>query len=213
VIFPPHASVLSAFGTLVTSIRFDLVRSALGQLDALDWREVDRLLTEMNEEGLHALGEAGCAPETVSMIYGADLRYFGQQNELTITFERDPREGRDIGMIRRNFEAAYLAQYGVNPSHVPIEIVSWRLTARGPEIAAETADTLARLPGKPKTQRPLLLWREAEHAAVYDRSALAAGQPVEGPAIIEERETTIVIPPGWNAKVDAIGCVIAKRKA
>jgi N-methylhydantoinase A len=153
------------------------------------------------------------ARDDVSMIYGADLRYFGQQNELTISFERDPREGRDIGMIRRNFEAAYLAQYGVNPSHVPVEIVSWRLTVRGPDIASQDADTLPREAGKPKAHRPVLLWPDAGQVAVYDRADLASGQLVEGPAIVEERETTIVIPPHWEASVNAIGCVVAKRRA
>jgi N-methylhydantoinase A len=211
VIFPPHASVLSAFGTLVTSIRFDLVRSALGNLESLDWSVVDRLLAEMSEEGLHALAEAGCAASDVRMIFGADLRYFGQQNELTISFERDPRAGRDIQMIKRAFEAAYLAQYGVNPSHVPIEIVSWRLTVRGPDIAVEDEKNANRVPGKPKAHRLVLLWPKAE-AAVYNRETLASGQDIAGPAIIEERETTIVIPPTWDAMVDAIGCVIAKRR-
>jgi N-methylhydantoinase A len=212
VIFPPQASVLSAFGTLVTSVRFDLVRSAPGTLDALDWAGADRLLNEMTDEGLEALSEAGCRRDDVSLIFGADLRYFGQQNELTITFDRDPRVGRDIGMIKRTFEAAYLAQYGVNPSHVPIEIVSWRLTVRGPDIAAAGADTLPREPGKPKKHRPLLVWPEATAAAVYDRVDLASGQTIAGPAIIEERETTIVIPPGWDATVNAIGCVVAQRR-
>jgi N-methylhydantoinase A len=212
VIFPPQASVLSAFGTLVTSVRFDLVRSAPGMLETLDWGDVDRLLTEMTEEGHEALAEAGCGPETVSLIFGADLRYFGQQNEVTITFEHDPRAGRDANMIRRIFEAAYLAQYGVNPSHVPIEIVSWRLTVRGPDIAVNIVDNLPGQWGKPKSKRLLLLWPEAGPAAVYDRSSLACGQTVAGPAIIEERETTIVLPPGWDAIVDAIGCVVAKRR-
>src|SRR6202012_504557 len=96
VISPPHASVLSAFGTLVTSVRFDLVRSAPGKLDALDWADVGRLLDEMTGEGLAALDEAGCPRDTVILIFGADLRYFGQQNEVTITFEHDPRQGRDF---------------------------------------------------------------------------------------------------------------------
>jgi N-methylhydantoinase A len=212
VIFPPHASVLSAFGTLVTSIRFDLVRSAPGMLDALDWRDVDRVLAEMSEEGLTALREAGCGPEQASMIFGADLRYFGQQNELAISFERDPRAGRDVSMIRRNFEATYLAQYGVNPSHVPIEIVSWRLTVRGPDIATEGAVNLPSKWAAPKAHRPLHVWPDAGHAAVYDRSDLASGQTIEGPAIVEERETTIVIPPQWSATVNAIGCVVATRR-
>jgi N-methylhydantoinase A len=114
-------------------------------------------------------------------------------------------------MIKRGFEAAYLAQYGVNPSHVPIEIVSWRLTVRGPDIAVEDEKNSNRVPGKPKAHRAVLLWPKAE-AAVYNRATLASGQDIAGPAIIEERETTIVIPPNWDATVDAIGCVIAKRR-
>jgi N-methylhydantoinase A len=114
-------------------------------------------------------------------------------------------------MIRRIFEAAYFAQYGVNPSHVPIEIVSWRLTVRGPDVATGNPETLPGKPGEPKAHRPVLLWPELGPTAVYDRSSLAAGQAVAGPAIIEERETTIVIPPKWIAEIDSLGCVIAKR--
>jgi N-methylhydantoinase A len=142
---------------------------------------------------------------------GADLRYFGQQNEVGVTFDRDPREGRDPQMIRAAFEQAYFAQYGVNPSHVPVEIVSWRLTAQGPDIAFEPAPMLARTPGAPKAERSIPLWPEAGPAKVYDRSALALGQSVLGPAIIEERETTIVLPPHWSGEVNALGCVVATR--
>ena len=212
VIFPPQASVLSAFGTLVTPVRLDLVRSALGDLAALDWNEVDRLLRDMSDEALTALIQAGCARESVRLIFGADLRYFGQQNELGIIFDRDPRDGRDIEMIRRAFEAAYLAQYGVNPSHVPLEIVSWRLTAQGPEIAFESAARAPRDPGVAKSSREISLWPAEGPVPVFDRSALAIGQSVAGPAIIEERETTIVLPPNWDGVVDGLGCIVAKER-
>jgi N-methylhydantoinase A len=205
--------VLSAFGTLVTPVRLDLVRSAVGKLDALDWGDVDRVLTEMIDEGTAALVQAGCARESVRLVFGADLRYFGQQNEVSISFERDPRRGRDVEMVRRNFETAYHAQYGVNPSHVPVEIVSWRVTAQGPEIAVYTAARPAAGNGKPKSTRRILLWPEAGAVPVYDRHSLALGQTIEGPAIIEERETTIVLLPDWQAVVDEIGCVVAQRKA
>ena len=213
VIFPPNASVLSAFGALVTSVRFDLVRSAPGKLEALDWAIVDKVLSAMTEEGMTALTEAGCAPETVTMIFGADLRYFGQQNEVTIVLDHDPRIGQDVDMVRGTFEAAYFAQYGINPSHVPIEIVSWRLTASGPDVGAETMDKLPSDWGKPKSHRPVLLWPDSGDVPVYDRDTLAAGQEIAGPAIIEERETTIVIFPEWDATIDRIGCVVAKRRA
>jgi N-methylhydantoinase A len=213
VIFPPHASVLSAFGTLVTSVRFDLVRSAPGKLDELDWTIVDKVLTEMTDEGMAALTDAGCDPKTVRMTFGADLRYFGQQNEVTITLTHDPRIGHNVQMVRDTFEKAYFAQYGINPSHVPIEIVSWRLTASGPDVGAKTVDKLPGEWGKPKAHRPVLLWPEMGDVPVYDRDTLAAGQKIAGPAIIEERETTIVILPDWDATVDSIGCVVAERRA
>ena len=209
VIFPPQASVLSAFGTLVTSIRFDLVRSAPGRLDALDWAIVDRVLTDMQSEGYAALEEAGCNPREATPSFGADLRYLGQQNELTVFFEHDPRVSRKADAIEKIFAAAYLAQYGVNPSHVPVEIVSWRLTARGPDISAEGKPELASEPGKPKGHRPVLLWSKGGEAAVYDRASLAAGQTIAGPAVVEERETTIVVPPAWDAEVNESGCLVA----
>ena len=94
VIFPPQASVLSAFGTLVTPIRLDLVRSAVGRLDALNWEDVDRVLSGMIAEGHAALDEAGTRGDDVTLHFAADLRYFGQQNEVTVEFA-DPRPARD----------------------------------------------------------------------------------------------------------------------
>jgi N-methylhydantoinase A len=212
VIFPPQASVLSAFGALVTPVRLDLVRSDLGRLDDLDWTEVERLLGEMTAEALAALVEAGATPEEVRWQVGADLRYAGQQNEVGITFERDPRDGRDVEAIRAAFEAAYFAQYEVNPSHVPIEIVSWRLTAQGAENSFKGAGAKSGAGGAPKSERLIPLWADAGPAKVYDRASLAKGQVIAGPALIEERETTIVLLPGWDGVVDDIGCITAKRR-
>jgi len=211
VIFPPQPSVLSAFGALVTPVRLDLVRSALGELAGLDWDEVDRLFGDMTGEGLMALAEAGVSGDAVRLIFGADLRYIGQQNEFSIVFESDPREARDVDSIRKAFEAAYLAQYGVNPSHVALEIVSWRLTAKGSEIALESVARLPSRPGAAKSSRPIYLWPAAGLVPVYDRASLAFAQTLSGPAIVEERETTIVLPPGWEARVDEIGCLVARR--
>ncbi len=72
---------------------------------------------------------------------------------------------------------------------------------------------LAATDGGPKGARPVRFGAEPEPVAVYDRVALAAGQAIAGPAIIEERETTIVLLPGWNATVDTRGCIVARRGA
>ncbi|HEV2365340.1 MAG TPA: hydantoinase/oxoprolinase family protein [Caulobacteraceae bacterium] len=210
VIFPPQASVLSAFGALVTPVRLDLARSALGRLDALQWDQVDALLDDMSAEGLEALAAAGCPERAARLTFGADLRYFGQQNELSVAFDHDPRRDRDIGKVCQRFESAYRTLYGVNPSHVPIEIVSWRLTLQGPESRFEPAPPETGQERGPKARRIVALWPD-QPTPVFDRAALVRGQRLTGPAIVEERETTIVLPPGWRAVVDDIGCLAATR--
>jgi N-methylhydantoinase A len=211
VIVPPQPSVLSAFGTLVTSLRLDLVRSDLVRVGDLDWDRVDRILSELVTEASAALAEAGCGEASIKLIFGADLRYFGQQSELTVAFDADPRTHRDAGRIVKRFEENYRKLYGVNPSHVPIELVTWRVTARGPIIPFNRATVLPTTPGRPRTSRPVHAWSKGAQVPVYDRKSLAAGQIVAGPAIIEERETTTAIPPGWSATVDQVGCIIAAK--
>jgi N-methylhydantoinase A len=111
------------------------------------------------------------------------------------------------------FESAYFAQYGVNPSHVPIEVVSWRLTAQGPEDRVDSGKPPARGDAAVLREVHVPLWAASGSAKVYSRASLGSGQTLSGPALIEERETTIVLPPGWTARVDDSGCVTAKRSA
>ncbi len=211
VIVPPQPSVLSAFGTLVTSVRLDLVRSDLVRVHDLDWARVDRILGELAADATAALRESGCSEGSVTLIFAADLRYVGQQSELTVALNDDPRRHHNPVLIVGVFEQIYKKLYGVNPSHVPIELVTWRVTARGPIIPFNRAIKLAAAPGKPKAERKVHAWRDGLRVPVYDRSALAGGQTVKGPAIIEERETTTVIPPDWTATVDKIGCIFARK--
>ncbi len=211
VIIPPQSSVLSAFGTLVTPVRLDLVRSDLCKLDDIDWTRVDRVLSEMMDEAAAALAEAGCKRADITATFAADLRYFGQQNEVTVTFADDPRSARDANAIAQAFEAAYHGLYGVNPSHVPIELVTWRLTARGPVVPFHAAGQPPSSEGRPKGERLVEAWSDGARAPVYDRLSLAVGQTIAGPAIIEERETTTVIPPNWTATIDSYGCIVARR--
>jgi N-methylhydantoinase A len=211
VIVPPQPSVLSAFGTLVTSVRLDLVRSDLVPVNELDWTRVDRILGQLAAEATAALKEAGCAEDSVTLIFAADLRYVGQQSELTVPLDVDPRTHHDVSRIVDVFAPAYKKLYGVNPSHVPIELVTWRVTARGPIIPFNRAMNLPATPGQPKGSRPVHAWSDGLSVPLYDRNTLAAGQNIKGPAIIEERETTTVIPPGWTATIDKIGCIFARK--
>ena len=209
VIYPPLASVLSAFGTLVTPVRFDLARGTAG---GIDWKAAEATYADMASEAGIALEAAGCAPDEINYIYGADMRYAGQQNEVTIDFDGDPTGKQDIASMRESFETSYEAQYGLRLPNMKIEVVAWRISALGPAVERHGIPDLADKAGDPKGHRPVFIAGAPEPVAVYDRSALAAGQVMDGPVIIEERETTIFILPGWTASVAENGCITAERK-
>jgi N-methylhydantoinase A len=211
VIYPPLASVLSAFGTLVTPPRLDLGRGALSRLSTLDWAHVKSVLDELESDGRSGLASAGCKPQDVTLRFGADMRYFGQQNEVTTWCDADPRKKQDAGWLRTLFEDEYEKLYHLRLPELDVEVVSWRLIARGPSASRDSAPTLGAASAKAKTTRRAHFNGTDVDTPVYERRDLACGQSVAGPAIIEERETTIIILPGWNAKVDATGCIMASK--
>ncbi|HJS75346.1 MAG TPA: hydantoinase/oxoprolinase family protein, partial [Vicinamibacteria bacterium] len=211
VIFPPMASVLSAFGALVTPARLDLVRGALGRLDGLDWSRVGELLDEMETEGRKALVEAGIAPGDVRFTYGADMRYYGQANEVVVALSVDPRTEPDVESLRARFEKAYEALYGIRLAGMDVEVVSWRASAHGPRTNREYRTSLPGAPGRSRAARAVVFESGPLEIAVYDRADLAAGQVVEGPALVDERDTTIVLRPGWRAEMKTHGGLIASR--
>jgi N-methylhydantoinase A len=213
VIYPPLASVLSAFGTLVTPPRLDLSRGALARLSKLDWSHASDVLTQLVDDARKGLASAGCAAGDITYRFGADMRYFGQQNEVTAWFDTDPRLKHDPVWLREVFEQGYERLYSLRLPDVDIEIVSWRVVATGPAASRDSVPVLAGVAGKPNSKRKARFDDTDVEAPVYARSDLACGQVIAGPAIIEERETTIIILPGWQAKVDATGCIMASKTA
>jgi len=212
VIFPPMASVLSAFGALITPARLDMVRGALGSLATIDWKHVGDILDEMETEGRGALVDAGIAEDAVRFSYSADMRYYGQANEVTVELEGDPRADRDTSRLRARFEKAYENLYGIRLSEMEAEVVSFRVSAHGPDVRRDHQTALASAPGSPSSERSARFESGTARAAVYARAALAAGQRIDGPAILEERETTLVLPPGWRAEVQSHGGIVANRE-
>jgi N-methylhydantoinase A len=209
VIFPPLASVYSAFGSLVTPARLDLVRSGLSSLSALAWEVVAALFAEMEREGRAALSEAGCPLERITYRYAADMRYRGQHFELLV--ELAERPGGDTQSLRRAFEAAYLKIYKLVQPEVEVEVVNWRMTAVG---AAEEAPRLEWGGGRGEVAQELRtvhLWRDDEMVRIFQRAALCPDQTIVGPALVEEAVTTLVIPGGWTATLGPLGSVVATR--
>jgi N-methylhydantoinase A len=114
--------------------------------------------------------------------------------------------------VRAIFEDSYEKLYSLRLPEVDVEIVSWRLIATGPVASRDSKVELQSAPAKPLGKRSARFGANDIETPVYTRKDLARGQTFEGPAIIEERETTIIILPGWRARVDATGCIMASKE-
>ena len=211
IIYPPMASVLSAYGTLVTPARLDLARGGLSRLEAIDWENVAPMIVDILAEGKAALNDAGIDDDSIHYDFSADMRYVGQQTEVTVPLSGDPRDAANQGDLRQRFDKAYENLYGVKLDDMNVEVVSWRVTARGGETTRNASVDLPNKNAEPKAIRPVYLDGESIDTPVYDRSALAAGQDIEGPVVIEERETTVFVLPGWSLNVHDDGSLIATR--
>ena len=128
VIFPVNASVLSAFGTLVSPVRIDLARSKPMLLKQIDENLRDSLLEELRVEGRRVLTAAGVEEGSVNFKYGIDARYEGQGNEITVWVGEGESWTADSDIVTSMFEEEYRRIYGLAIPDVGIEVVTWRLS-------------------------------------------------------------------------------------
>ena len=207
VICPPGAGVASTFGLLVAPPKVDLVASYVTRLDELDLPRLEKLYDAMAADAIARLAAVGVAAHDVVLERRADMRYVGQGFEIVVPL---PHDG-DRDALRAAFDAAYLDAYARLIAGAPIEALSWRLTALGPAPpAAFLAATASGHGDALKGRRPA--WfaevQAFQDVPVYDRYRLAPGATLEGPAIVEERESTVVVVPGATARVDAHGALV-----
>jgi N-methylhydantoinase A len=210
VILPAAAGVTAAIGLLAAEVKFDVARTYVRRLDALDSATVGAMFDEMAAQAIDVVRQSSLTSE-VAVVRSADARYLGQGYELTVPVPSGRLDAAALAAVRTSFDEIYAARYGYASPREPVEVVTWKLSAIGgtPRVslakaagersgAARKADRLAYFPER----------RGFVETAVYDRYALAAGSTVDGPAIVEERESTTVLPPGVSAVVDAYANLI-----
>ena len=194
-ILPAASGVASAIGLLVAEVKFDVSRTLLTALDAAD---PAALFTEMEAEAA-AVVRHSTGDEPAEMRREVDLRYIGQGYELTVPFE-------SASKARAAFEELYARRYGMASPEEAVEATTWRLTAVGRLATVELPHFQSGVLPEPHRRRAWFPESEGwTEAAVYRRDALPAGARLRGPAIVEERESTTVLPPDMEAEVDAYG--------
>ncbi|MBI4084052.1 MAG: hydantoinase/oxoprolinase family protein [Candidatus Lambdaproteobacteria bacterium] len=215
VVCPPSAGVASALGLLMAPARVDRVATVAGALAGLDWAEFEAQYRRLEAEARAVIHETGLPAESVRVQRLADLRYQGQAFELVVGLPPGPYGPESLGPIARAFEAEYLRTFARLPPGVPIECVNVRVSVRaaipGSGLALTAAGAGPGARGSPlKGSRPAYFPESGGYTAtaVYDRYRLRPGETYAGPAVVEERESTVVLGPGSRFALDDAGNLI-----
>jgi N-methylhydantoinase A/oxoprolinase/acetone carboxylase beta subunit len=205
VILPAAAGVTAAIGLLAAEVKFDVARTYVRRLDALDPRALSTMFDEMATQATAVVRDSAVTTGSVALVRSVDARYVGQGYELTVPVPAGPLDAAALARVRTAFDEIYAARYGYANAAEPVETVTWKLSAIGaaPRVSLAKAGDSQR-DGAPKARRRVWFperggWTDCP---MYERYALAPGTQLTGPAIIEERESTSVLPPGSTATVD-----------
>ncbi len=206
-ICPAAAGVTSALGFLTAPSAFEFARTHMARLHGDHLAELDRIYAELAAEGRQVLRSAGVADADMVFTRKADLRHVGQGHEIVVSLPWDRLA--DVSLddeLRPHFFARYEEIYGHAHTHLDLEITTCRLNAAGPRPritlpeAAPGPDPAAACKGRRSVY--FTETRSFVDTPVYDRYALGRGSQIQGPAIVEERESTAVIGPGGTATID-----------
>jgi N-methylhydantoinase A len=205
---PLGAGVMSTVGFLSAPIAFDFVRSWRAPLLALDWTQVNALLNDMQREGEQLLARSGVDPASVTHRREADMRYVGQGHEIRVPLPEGVLDASHAEPLADAFANVYRALYERLGPPVAIEVLNWRLTSSGPspEFSLLLADAAAADAASARKGSRRAYFPEVNGFAdtpIYDRYKLGPGAAFSGPAIVEERESTVIVGPGARCRIDA----------
>ncbi|EFH13423.1 hydantoinase B/oxoprolinase family protein [Teichococcus cervicalis] len=206
VIIPPASGAASALGFLAAPLSFETARSLPVEFSpGFDAALVNGVLEDLAAEGRARLLEAGVAPEDIRVERSADMRLVGQMHDIAVPLPEGAITGESLEEIRANFGKVYAARYTSLYDGARMEAINFRVRCVGPEPVLSLTGAVGGGDSTAKVKGHRRAWFEGgwQEATVYDRYALVAGDRIPGPAIIEERESTTIVPPGDVVTVDA----------
>jgi N-methylhydantoinase A len=218
IILPKLASGLCAFGQIISDVKYNYMATAPLRLDNdKAYARIDKLYKEIERQGVRHLERDGFNRSEIDIKRSLDMRYVGQVHECTVDIGTFEINAKTIGKVKDAFHRRHEELYTYAERHNAVEVVNIESTLYG---RIEKPKARKTKPGGP-IAKALKGHRKAIFAAsgkptrtpIYDGGKLGAGASLAGPAIIEEVTTTIVIEPGWSARLDTSGSyVITRRK-
>ncbi|GAA5231629.1 hydantoinase/oxoprolinase family protein [Verticiella sediminum] len=203
IIVPMGAGVVSALGFLVAAPAVDEVRGYVTGLDSADWTHVNAIFAEMEHAATAILQGAAGRDARICLQLSADMRYLGQGFEITVPIPAAPLGPQHVAAIRQSFLDTYAERFDRVVQDVDVEVINWRLSASLPaqhiSLAHQPVDTPAR-----RGEREVFFHGFGNIATpVYDRYALKPGMHLQGPAVVEERESSCSFGPDCSFRIDA----------
>jgi N-methylhydantoinase A len=211
VLIPPSPGTLCALGCIVADLRNDFV-STISRTDrTLADGELDAAFADLETRGRQWLAaeRAGGAPlESAGIVYSADMRYNGQAFEIEVSIPADER-GSVADAVRR-FHHQYHEIFGVSDAVAPVDFINLRATAVGVTPKVSRLDGTRPAGAAQRETRPVFWRGRVEQAAVVPRSLIQIDHRIAGPAVIEQYDTTVFVPPGYAVRGAAHGNLIGE---
>jgi N-methylhydantoinase A len=211
IVVPLAAATFCALGAVSADLRRDFAQSLRRVLDPAAAVALGGLFAEMGEAALRWIDGEGELAQHTEFRHAVDMRYGGQAYELTVPLDA-PTD--DVTVLAEAFHREHERLYGFRDSEAPIELGTARLAVIGrvtpvvlPELA--TSDE----PPMPRERRRIYLETGWTETSIFERSDLRAGQHFDGPAIVEQADTTVLVLPGWHLRVDRFGNLHLARGA
>jgi len=218
IVIPPGAGVGSALGFLQAPVSYEVIRSYYQRLDDLDYHGINQLLHSMRKEATDVV-EPGAQGQRTREIRTAFMRYIGQGHEVSVEIpvklEEAELDSQSSGRLTIAFETEYTRLYGRTIPSLEIEILTWSLLVSTKGSDGRAIKMSAKSYAPDTTEFRKLMDAESgefNDAAVYDRSSLAPGAKIKGPAIITESDTATVITRRFEGQVTDGGYMIFERK-
>jgi N-methylhydantoinase A len=208
VLIPPNPGITSALGCLLVDIRHDFSEMHLVPADETEPSEIESRFHALEDRARDRLRAEGIADEDIALLRSLDMRYLGQWRSLEISVEGEVESLEDL---TARFHDEHERQHAYKREETPVEIYQLKVTAIGtipkPELPREGKEEHE---PEPKEHREVIFGEEKVRAAVYERDSLRPGAWIEGPAIIEQLDSTVVVPPEDEAEVDGWSNIIIR---
>lgn len=211
IIVPRNSSIFCAIGSIIADLRHDLVTSVVTRTDGADVDMLNRIFSDMKNLGDSYLDREGIAPRDRYYRRSIDIRYLGQFHEVELGITEADLTPAILRQAVQDFHRRHEELYAYNEPESETEMINLRLATFGNVVppARKARDESAMLDAERfiKNQRPVYFEEKMGFIStfIYDGDAMQVGNIVEGPAVIEQTTTTIVIPPGWRLDVTEYG--------